>query len=566
MAQEKILNFEALKYYDVKLKALVDAKDAAALQSAKDYANSLADNYDAAGTAQTKVNELANGAVKDNADAIAKLNGDAKTDGSVAKAIADAKALIDADVDAVEAKADANAGEITGLKGRMDAVETKANGNADEISGLKGRIDAVEGDIADIKEDMGNVDELETTNKELVAAINEVRNSVSAGGVSAAVTMSSATTTDGMLKSYTIKQGDNVVGTIDIPKDMVVESGSVVNLADGEVAGYAAGTYIKLVLANVAEPLYINVGTLVDIYTAQANAAQVQINIDSATRVISATIVAGSVGTAELADNAVVTAKIADKNVTKAKLSAEVQASLDKADVAEANAKAYADGLNTDMDARMDAVEAKLGSGTGSVEEAIATAKSEAIAAAADDATTKAGTAETNAKAYADTLNTAMDARVKAVEDEAHTHENATELDKIANGDVAKWNSAQANAEATAAAALASAKTELEGKITNGDNANKALIDALSGRVDTAESDIDKLEASLAEGGATALAIVTAKKAGDDAQADVNALKTRVGDNETNISSHADRLNALEGKVGDGFVAVTNAEIDTLFA
>ena len=48
--------------------------------------------------------------------------------------------------------------------------------------------------------------------------------------------------------------------------------------------------------------------------------------------------------------------------------------------------------------------------------ENVATAKSEAIAAAATDATTKANTAETNAKAYADSLNTAMDTRMQAVE------------------------------------------------------------------------------------------------------------------------------------------------------
>ena len=66
----------------------------------------------------------------------------------------------------------------------------------------------------------------------------------------------------------------------------------------------------------------------------------------------------------------------------------------------------------------------------------------------------------------------------------AHTFVES-ELNNIKAGDVAKWNAAQANAEATAAAALASAKTELEGKITAEANradaaekANKALIDA----------------------------------------------------------------------------------------
>ena len=61
---------------------------------------------------------------------------------------------------------------------------------------------------------------------------------------------------------------------------------------------------------------------------------------------------------------------------------------------------------------------------------------------------------------------TAAIARIVSLEAKAHEHANATELNKIADGDVAKWNAAQANAEATAAAALSEAKTELEGKIT----------------------------------------------------------------------------------------------------
>ena len=210
-------------------------------------------------------------AVKANTDAIAVLNGEDTVDGSVAKAVKDAKDALQAEIDAVDAKVDKNATSI------------------------------------------GTLDNLETTAKEdLVKAINEVRNAVSVGDTEAAITMDTTTTTEGYLKSYTIKQGSNVIGTIDIPKDMVVESGEVV--VDPE--GQEAGTYIKLKLANVTEPLFINVGTLVDIYKAKAEATQVQVAIDSATREISASIVAGSVGTTELADNAITTVKIANANVT----------------------------------------------------------------------------------------------------------------------------------------------------------------------------------------------------------------------------------------------------------
>lgn len=48
--------------------------------------------------------------------------------------------------------------------------------------------------------------------------------------------------------------------------------------------------------------------------------------------------------------------------------------------------------------------------------------------------------AESYAKDYADTLNTAMDTRVKAVEGKAHTHSNKTVLDGITAEDVTAWN------------------------------------------------------------------------------------------------------------------------------
>lgn len=68
------------------------------------------------------------------------------------------------------------------------------------------------------------------------------------------------------------------------------------------------------------------------------------------------------------------------------------------------NEKAIADevtratGVESGLDTRLSAVETLVGEG-GSVDEKIATAKQEAIDAAATDATTKANTAETNAKA-----------------------------------------------------------------------------------------------------------------------------------------------------------------------
>lgn len=86
--EKKFLSYEKLGYYDEKIKKEISDGDAATLASAKTYADGLADNYDAAGTAATKVAELADGQVKTNTDAIAKLNGTGA--GSVKKQIDDA--------------------------------------------------------------------------------------------------------------------------------------------------------------------------------------------------------------------------------------------------------------------------------------------------------------------------------------------------------------------------------------------------------------------------------------------------------------------------------------------
>ena len=154
------------------------------------------------------------------------------------------------------------------------------------------------------------------------------------------VTVDTTTTTSGYAKSYTFKQGTETIGTVDIPKDMVVSSGEVKTytaqtLPTGTGAPTSAGTYLVLTLSNATnDKVYINVGTLVDIYKAKANATKIQISIDSTTREISASVVAGSIGATELATNAVTTVKIADGNVSKEKLATAVQTSLGKADTA----------------------------------------------------------------------------------------------------------------------------------------------------------------------------------------------------------------------------------------
>ena len=214
---------------------------------------------------------------------------------------------------------------------------------------------------------------------------------------------------------YTLKKdGVQVGASINIPKDMVVESGAVVE----NPAGQAAGTYIKLVLQNVAEPLYINVGSLIEYVTSgSANGDMVVVSVS---------------------EDHKVTATITDGTITLAKLTSDVQAKINQAHT-HANA--------TELDKIADGDVAKWNAAQANAE---ATAAS-ALATAKSELEGKINTAKTEANEYADGLNTAMDTRVKAVEAKAHEHTNKAELDKVASGDVTKWNTAVVDLETLSA-------------------------------------------------------------------------------------------------------------------
>ena len=80
------------------------------------------------------------------------------------------------------------------------------------------------------------------------------------------------TPTNDYLKTYILSQGTNEIGRIDIPKDLVVTSGSLVHgtWTDDTFTEDPKGpdTALKLIIANQKEPVYINTKDLVDYYTA----------------------------------------------------------------------------------------------------------------------------------------------------------------------------------------------------------------------------------------------------------------------------------------------------------
>ena len=148
------------------------------------------------------------------------------------------------------------------------------------------------------------------------------------------VTETSGGSGDNFSKKYGIYQGNQgsvvspvpaeKLAEINIPKDMVVESGSVgtVTTPDVPYPGAQVGDkYIDLVIANAtSDHIYIPANSLVDVYTAEQGATEVQLAIDN--NVISASIVA------------VNGSKLVDSSVTRAKLASDVTDSLDLADSA----------------------------------------------------------------------------------------------------------------------------------------------------------------------------------------------------------------------------------------
>ena len=201
-------------------------------------------------------------------------------------------------------------GQIGDLTGRVGTLETNVSKNTEDIKAVKATADkavvantaiTAATDFSVVKYDSkGLVTEGKVLTAAEVPGLNDLETKVNKIGVTAKETANA-----GYLKSYTFTGPDGTPIDIDIPKDLVVTKGEIVK--EGK------DTFIQLTIANQVAPVKINVKDLVDVYTAQANAAQVQLAI-SGTNEISATIKPGS--------------------IAKTDLAIAVQGSLDKADAA----------------------------------------------------------------------------------------------------------------------------------------------------------------------------------------------------------------------------------------
>ena len=246
--------------------------------------------------------------------------------------------------------------EVSQLFGLYETQDQSIEAIKSALSGIsltdKGSVMNVISNLTgDIWDTIGEVSALSTTTKTLVPAINELRSNVVQNKLDATMTIEVSEANSTILKSYIFRQGGTPIGEINIPKDLVVKSGKIVEIVeDDQLLGKfvikgaevenqyvpvdAPGTYIQLLIANQNEeaPIYINVTKLIDIYTAAPNAQRVQLAVVGTE--ISGDIVPESITKEELAPDSVITVKIADYNVTYQKLEINLQSAIDKANSA----------------------------------------------------------------------------------------------------------------------------------------------------------------------------------------------------------------------------------------
>lgn len=174
--------------------------------------------------------------------------------------------------------------QITNAIESLDVAKVGATGEViTSIEQVDGKIVATAG-----KPDAANVtytpDGGEATTVD--ATLNEVSTTIATNANAAKVTIS-ASDADDVAKKYVFTQNGKEIGTINIPKDLVVSSGEVI-VATNEPSLTAGDKYIKLTIANQEAPLYIPVKDLVDVYTAgngisvsELNAIAIELASDS---------------------------------------------------------------------------------------------------------------------------------------------------------------------------------------------------------------------------------------------------------------------------------------------
>lgn len=386
MANErKYLSLDKLGLYDRKIKKYLEDADAVVLQDAKDYADGLAENYDAAGSAAS-------------AEAAAKAYADGKD--AAIQAAKDAADAAQSAAEAAQGAADAAQGEVDALetyvgtfthdtaKTVVEYINAKTDGIATSgnLEALGSRVTVVEGKVAAIEADYL----VAADKEELAGDIDEVAAAVAteqsrAEGAEAEL----SGRIDAIVADYLVEADKTELqGNID------TLTGVVETLRDGIDAEKVDGVkdLITYVEEHGAEVTGMQEGIA-------ANAEAIEA-LDG--RMTTAE------GKIEVVEGAV---------ATKAEQSA-LEAAVDGLEAVDAG-----------IIERLALVEAELaGEGEGTVADQIEAAKQAAIAAAAADAATKDEAVLSAAKAYADDEDAKIEARVTDLEAASATHALASDL------------------------------------------------------------------------------------------------------------------------------------------
>ena len=576
---------EIKKYLDTQaLGTLVEEikkADTSTLNSAKSYADSLAKNYDSAGSAASALTDakaytdtLANGQVKINKEAIETLNGSGE--GSVAKAIADAKVLIDADIDAVEGIANQNKTDIAAINNVESGILAQAKGYTDtEVSEVQGNVNTLSNYVGTFTHD---------TAKTVVEYINAKTDGIATSGNLEALG-ARVTTVEGKVSTIEgdyLKGSDKteLEGKINLKANQTAldEVASVANAAvkQSDYDAYVesmANTCLgieDLVVNEVDRALGVESGLnerleKVESFFELAEGESLDTALDTLVEIQNYITTEGAAADQMVLDIAANKKSIEDHIATdhdfagadaalKTELEGKINLKADSSVVTELSGKVNTNeqailalqGVDTGLDGRISALEAKHGNGEGTVESLIATAKQEAIDTASGDATSKANTAESNAKSYTDTEVGKDRARLDALEAiPHHEHSNKGVLDGITSDKVSGWDNAVAKVH---------------------EHSNKGVLDGItSDKVSTwdtvtskaSQTDLDAAVLRIAanEGNITTLNNTIVDKAEQD---DLDAAVLRIAANEGNIATLTSAVNS--------FTPITSDEVKALFA
>ena len=561
---KKYVSLDKLTKYDAKIKGLIDTKDAAVLASAKSFAEGLASNYDAAGSAATEA-----GKVQSNLDT------------EIARAKAEEERIVGL-VSAAQGEVDALEEVVAGKASQTD-LDTLSNkvGVVPEGSTVMGIISNIQENAYDDTELRGLISGLNTNKADKTQVATDIENAVKAekearetavAGVQGAVDALAGThATDKAALEGAIALKANITALEEVSavanaavkqsdydtkvEALEAEDARIVGLVEAEAeraAGVEAGLDERLEKVEAffvgaaedegeGENLKNALDTLVEIQNyidtdgaaademvkdiaANAKAIEDHIATDHDFAGADATLKAELEGKINAkADSSVVEGiggrvTTAEGKITtvEGKVSTlEGQMTTVQGAVA---TKVEQEAYNTKVAAleqadatllgKIEVLEDKFGGAEGSVEDMIADAQQTAIDTAAGDATTKANKALEDAKKYADEEDAKIESRVDALETESAKHALKSEVEGVAG-----------------------------------------RVGTLETKVGTLETEMDAVEALAAankaahEANASAIALKAS-------QVDLEAAVARIAKNEADIAS---------------FVEVSEEEINKLF-